>query len=150
MVNLEFIVLPNISRGRPSFAVNFLNKESDLLIITPCGEYFHKKCTNAVIIERRGNNDADIFSMIADMKVQVVVLDDCFYDSTDSDTLLRKVQLLQIEKEFKIILFTQYASLLIHRMNLPKASIVWLPENYRHTSLNSNNLRYYNNAAIDI
>ena len=150
MDNLEFIVLPNISRDRPSFAVSSLNKESDLLIITSCGEYFHKKCTNAVIIERRGNNDDDIFSMIADMKVQVVVLDDCFYGITDSHTLLRKVQLLQIEKEFKIVLFTQYASLLIHRIDLPKASIVWLPENYRCTSVDSNKLRYYNIEAVHI
>ena len=149
MANLEFIVLPNISRGRPSFAVTSLNKESNLLIITPCGKYFHQKCTNAVIIERRGNNDANIISMVADMKFQVVVLDDSFYDAIDADALLRKVQLLQIEKEFKIIVFSQYASLIIHKKDLPKASIVWLPENYRHTSLNSNYLRYYNNAAID-
>jgi hypothetical protein len=148
MVNFEFIILPNISQGRPSFAVSYLNKETYLLIITLCGKYFHQKCTNAVIIERRGNNDANIISMVADVKFQVVVFDDCFYDAIDADALLRKVQLLQIEKEFKIILFSLYTSLLIHRMDLPKASIVWLPENYRHTSLNSNNLRYYN-AVID-
>lgn len=150
MANLEFIVLPDISRGRPLFAVDFLNKESDLLIITPCGEYFRKKCTNANIIERTGYNDSDIFSMIADMKVQVVVLDDCCYDAVDARALLRKVQSLQIKKEFKIILFTQYASLLIHRIDLPKASIVWLPENYRCTSVNLNNLRYYNMETIHI
>ena len=37
MANFEFIILPNISHGRPSFAVSFLNKESNLLIIT-CNE----------------------------------------------------------------------------------------------------------------
>jgi hypothetical protein len=149
MANFEFIILPNTSHGRPSFAVSCLNKEDNLLIITLCGKYFHQKCTNAVIIERRGNNDANIISMIADMKFQLVVLDDCFYDAIDADALLKKVQLLQIEKEFKIIVFSQYASLIIHKKDLPKASIVWLPENYKHTSFNSNNLRYYNNAAID-
>ena len=150
MTNFEFLVLPNISYGRPSLAVSFLNKESNLLIITSSGKYFHEKCTNAVIIERRGGNDADIFSMVADMKFQVVVFDDCFYDSIDAYRLLKKIKILQIEKEFKIIVFTQYANLLIHKMELPKVPIIWIPEIYRDTSsLDSNNLKYYN-AEIDI
>lgn len=149
MTNFETVILPNISQGRPSFAVSSLNKESNLLIITLCGKYFLKKCTNAVIIERQGNSDTNIISMVADMKFQVVVLDDCFYDAIDADALFRKLQLLQIEKEFKVIVYLQYACLKIfHNMELPKASIVWLPDNYRHLSLNSYDLRYYN-AAID-
>ena len=40
MTNFETVILPNISQGRPSFAVSSLNKESNLLIITLCGKYF--------------------------------------------------------------------------------------------------------------
>ena len=142
MANFEFIILPNISHGRPSFAVSSLNKESNLLIITICGNYFHQKCPNANIIERRGSNDSKIISLIAGMMYQVIVLDDCFFDHIDADALLRKVQLLQIEKEFKIIVLSQFAALIIHNRDLPIASIVWLPENDRHTSLSSD-MRYY-------
>jgi hypothetical protein len=88
MANFEFIILPNISHGRPSFAVSSINKESNVLIITLCGKYFRQKCTNAVTIERRESNDTNIISMIADMKFQVVVLDDCFYDGIDTNALL--------------------------------------------------------------
>jgi hypothetical protein len=57
------------------------------------------------------------------------------------------LQKLQVEKEFKIIVSSQYAALIIHNRDLPKASIVWLPENYRHTSF-SNNLGYYRHTSF--
>jgi hypothetical protein len=151
MANLEFLLLPNIVDGRPNFAISSINEHnSHCLIITSCSKFFLQKCPNAIIIERTGNNDTEIISNITDISYQVVVLDDCFYDAVDANLLLKKVQLLQTDKQFKILVFSQFASLIIHKTGIQNASKVWLPKNYTHALLNnSKHLGYYCDSTID-
>ena len=96
MANFEFIILPNISRGRPSFAVSYLNKEDNLLIVTK-----DEPIDTVVNYQKHIWEQDKIFATIVCMnRLQFNILEHVL---VPSHRVLTTEETIQIKKKYNII-----------------------------------------------
>lgn len=155
-IPMEFIFLPNTS-GRPRFAIDYLNEYlNNCLIITNDDGLFQDHCPDAIIIERNGINDANIFLTIAENNFQVVVIDEWFGDLVHKEYLIKKIksQLEIQDQKFKIVVIAQFGALLIHKNDIKESSKIWIPKSYTHPILYdveiSSKISYYDKQDITL